>query len=755
LDIKFRWLIVAFWIVGTIAAARMLPSLGSVTQSNNAQFLPSSAPSQHAAALAAPFQTTNIGATALIIASRSAGLLTASDDAAIDRVEQETAGLAGVISVHDQGGSTDGQARRALVVAVSNGGNAGNPDLINGIRRLFAETQTPAGLSFHVTGPLAQSTDAAASSSQTGTKIRVFTVLFVIVLLFLVFRALLAPLITLLPAVLALLASGPLIAKASQVGLPVSVATQTLLPVLLIGAGTDYGLFLVFRVREQIRRGETPTDALVTAMGRVGVSITYSALTVIAALACLALASFALYHGLGPSLALGIAVMLAAALTLLPALLAIFGRAVFWPSHPRPGQETIGVWGRVATRVVRRPLVVLPLGAALFAALSAGLAAFMVGGFSSGGAPVGSDSAAGDAALAAHFPASIRNPEDLLLRFPTSIWTQPDGVVKASSLLSTMPDFQSVSGPLNPNGTPLSIEQLTRLHARLGPAAALPPSPPRGLLISPLDYEIYRSTAQFISADGRTVHFYAVLSAGRAGSAGAIAAIPEVRARLQQVAANVGAQDRAVLGPDAVSYDINHYSTTDLLAIAPLVMAVLAVLLGILLRSLVAPVYLVATVGLSYLAALGFASFIFLKLAGDASINFVIPILLFIFAMALGEDYNILLMTRVREEAQHRSLGDALIHAVGHTGGTITSAGLILAGTFTVLAIAGNSDQSRQLGFTIAFAILLDTFFVRTLLVPSIAVILGRWNWWPSSLSRRSTVEDRDKTSGLVREAGR
>jgi RND superfamily putative drug exporter len=163
----------------------------------------------------------------------------------------------------------------------------------------------------------------------------------------------------------------------------------------------------------------------------------------------------------------------------------------------------------------------------------------------------------------------------------------------------------------------------------------------------------------------------------------------------------------------------------------------------------------VATVGLSYLAALGFASFIFLKLAGDASINFVIPILLFIFAMALGEDYNILLMTRVREEAQHRSLGDALIHAVGHTGGTITSAGLILAGTFTVLAIAGNSDQSRQLGFTIAFAILLDTFFVRTLLVPSIAVILGRWNWWPSSLSRRSTVEDRDKTSGLVREAGR
>ena len=139
----------------------------------------------------------------------------------------------------------------------------------------------------------------------------------------------------------------------------------------------------------------------------------------------------------------------------------------------------------------------------------------------------------------------------------------------------------------------------------------------------------------------------------------------------------------------------------------------------------------------------------FLQLAGNSGINFVIPILLFIFAMALGEDYNILLMTRVREEAHDHELKEALVRAVGHTGSTITSAGLVLAGTFTVLALAGNSDQSRQLGFTIAFAVLLDTFFVRTLLVPSIAVLLGRANWWPSALSRVSarakpTVAQRD-----------
>ena len=665
--------------------------------------------------------------------------MTSSDDAAIDRAEQATGALSGVLSVRDQGRSADGQARKALVVTDSNGGNAGNPDLINRIRMAFTQSDPPVGLSFHLTGPLAQATDAAASTSQTGTKIRVFSVLFVIVLLFLVYRALLAPLVTLVPAVLALLASGPLIAKASQLGLPVSIATQTLLPVLLIGAGTDYGLFLVFRVREELRRGAHPTDALVAAMSRVGMSVTYSGLTVIAALGCLVAASFALYRGLGPSLALGVAVILLAALTLLPALLAIFGRAVFWPSRPAPGQQTTGAWGRVAARAVRHPLAVLPIGAGLFAVLSAGIVAFVVGGVSAG-SPAGSDSAAGDAALSAHFPSSNRNPEDLLLLFATSIWDQPDKIAGAASRLSTAPIFQSVSGPLDPNGSSITVDQLVSLHAQLGAAAELPPAPPTGVVVSPAAYQAYRSTAQFISADGRTVQFYAVLAAGASGSQSAIASIPDVRRTLAQAAASVGAQDSGVLGLDAVAYDINYYSTSDLLLIAPLVIAALAILLALLLRSLIAPIYLVATVAFSFLAALGFSSLIFIKLAGDASINFVIPILLFIFAMALGEDYNILLMTRVREEAQRQPLGDALVRAVGHTGATITSAGLILAGTFTVLAIAGNSDQSRQLGFTIAFAILLDTFFVRTLLVPSIAMLLGRWNWWPSALSRRTDV---------------
>jgi RND superfamily putative drug exporter len=741
-DIRFRWVIVVVWMVAAIAASRLLPSLSSVTQSNNAQFLPASAPSQHAAALAAPFQTANAGATAIIIASRSDSPLTPSDNAAVDRVEQTAATLPGVLAVRDQGRSADGQARKALVVASSNGGNTGNPDLVGQIRALFATAQAPPGLELHLTGPLAQTTDASASSAQTGTNIRVFSVLFVVLLLFVVYRSVLAPLVTLLPAVLSLLLAGPLIAKASQAGLPVSPATQTLLPVLLLGAGTDYGLFLVYRVREEIRRGAPPAAALVAAMRRVGQSVAFSALTVIAALSCLLLASFSLYQGLGPSLAVGVAVMLAAAMTILPALLSIFGRALFWPAHLANGQITTGAWGRVATRVVRRPLAVLVAGLILFSLLGAGLTSFATGGFASG--PVsGSDSAAGAAAIAAHFPVASSNPETLLLRFATPIWDRPQSLADAETGLSNAAGLRSVTGPLDPNGTVLSIDELVTLHSELGPASALPPTPPSTMSVPLTSYEAYRATAQFISNDGRTVQLYAHLAAGPAGSPAAINQVPALRSDIGRVARDVGAQDSGAAGLDPVAYDINSYSTTDLIAIAPVVMAVLAVLLAVLLRSLIAPIYLIVTVGLSYVAALGTASFLFIHLGRDSGLNFVIPILLFIFAMALGEDYNILLMTRVREEAHDHELKDALVRAVGHTGGTITSAGLILAGTFTVLAIAGNSDQSRQLGFTIAFAVLLDTFFVRTLLVPSIAILLGRWNWWPSALSRPAIPDTR------------
>jgi RND superfamily putative drug exporter len=404
------------------------------------------------------------------------------------------------------------------------------------------------------------------------------------------------------------------------------------------------------------------------------------------------------------------------------------------------GQSTTSAWGQVASRVVRRPMVVLLAGVIVLAALSAGLTTFSTGGFTSS-PPTGTDSAAGTNVIAAHFPAASSNPETLLLRFTTPVWQHPESLARAEEQLRAAKGVKSVSGPLDPNGTSLTADQLVSLHAQLGPASALPPRPPPATAVAPELYQAYRATSHFISADGSTVQFDAEPTAGPAGSRAAIASIPALRSALTAVAQSVGAADSGVAGIDAMAYDIGQQSTRDLASIAPVVLAALAVLLAVLLRSLVAPFYLIATVGLSYLAALGMASLVFIRLAGDSGINFAIPILLFIFAMALGEDYNILLMTRVREEAHDHPLREALVRAVGLTGGTITSAGLILAGTFSVLAIAGNSDQARQLGFTVAFAVLLETFFVRTLLVPSVALLLGRWNWWPSALSQQMRPE--------------
>jgi RND superfamily putative drug exporter len=340
---RFRWLIVVVWIAGVIAAAGLLPSLSSVTQANNAQFLSASSPSVQAGRLATPFQGADSSGTAIIVANRGSGPLTATDDVAIGRVEQAARRVAGVSLVRDEGVSRDGLAAEALVTvtAAVSGSQSAAKRAAEGIRAAFTRVGAPPGLRLHLAGPLATSVDAANARSGSITK---FTLIFVVVLLFVVYRAVLAPLVTLVPAALAVALSGGLVAETAKAGVPVAPVAQQLLIVLLLGAGTDYGLFLVFRIREEIRRGAAPRAALVAAMGRVGEAITYSGLTVAAALLTLLLALFAIYRGLGPALAIGIGVLLAASLTLTPALLAIFGRAVFWPSHPKPGTQKAPLW---------------------------------------------------------------------------------------------------------------------------------------------------------------------------------------------------------------------------------------------------------------------------------------------------------------------------------------------------------------------------------------------------------------------------
>jgi RND superfamily putative drug exporter len=743
--VRFRWPIIAGWIVATVLLVVCLPGLSSVEKSSNAQFLPSSAASVRADRLARPFnpQTTS---TVTLVASADHGSLTGADNAAVVRAEQAMRSIPRVISVVDQGASADGQARRARVELSVKPGSTDKAatDTVAGLRSTFATSGAPPGLAMHLTGGVASAVDQQTQNGHAQTLTELLSVLFILALLFLTFRALLAPFVALLPSVVAMFAAGPVIAVSTHLGVQVSDLTPILLTVVLLGAGTDYGLFLIFRVREELRRGKPVHEAVSFSLCKVGESISFSGLTVIGALATVVVATFGLYQGLGPALAIGIAVALLANLTLLPALLAVLGRSVFWPRIPRPGLHRGGAWGRIAGKVVGRPVVTLIIGLVIFGGLALSMLAYAPSGFGDPPAPATSDSGRGQTVLSAEFPSSDSDPTVVVFHLPTSVWNEPQVLSTAMDGLMRSGQFNAVTSVLNPNGQAVTADELANAHlqlAPLGPADQLPVSMPPGVSLTPAVYTAYKESAQFISADGTTIEYQTSLRAGPSTSTAAADVIPAVRIVTATVARDIGATTSGVAGYAPVASDVGSISGTDLMRIIPIVMIVLALLLAIVLRSLVAPLYLVISVGLSYLASLGLAVLVFELIGGQDGINFVLPFFMFIFIMALGQDYNILVMTRIREEAHHAPIRVAVRRAVEATGTTVTSAGLILAGTFGVLTATG-STQVQEIGLGLAAGILLDTFFVRTLLVPSVVVLLGRWNWWPSKLSHEDHSHD-------------
>jgi len=748
LSVRFRWAIVAAWVAGVIAAMVLLPSLSSVTQSDNTSFLPASAPSEQAAQLASPLQGASLTAVT-VVAARAVGALTGADQAAIARLSGVLSRVAMVTAVRDAGQSADGRAEQLTVLAAlaQSGGLATSQQasLVASLRDGIRATALPAGLAVHTAGPVATRVDNNATSTKTSSQVQWFSIIFVIALLIAVFRSALAPLIAVLPALVVVLVAERLTAEAAVHGLGVSQIASLLLIVLVLGAGTDYALFLMFRAREEMRAGLPCHQAIVLAVARVGETITFSAGILIAALLSLAAASFTLYSGLAAPLAIAIGLMLMAGLTLLPALLAIFGRAAFWPSSVAPGAGRAGWWGSACARIVRRPTATLVVGLLVFCALAVASFGFLAAGF--GGpvtAPPGSDSALGDSLLTGHFPQTAANPTLIVLRLRQPAWAAAGPVAAAERQLSGDPQFTAVSGPLNANGTPLTAAQYAALHAAYGPPRALSAAAgariPRAELAA---YESYRASGSYVSADGDTISFATSLAAGSPSTTGAEEAVPAVRADAARAAQAAGASAYGVTGQAAFTYDVAQLSDSDLRTVIPIAVAVIAVLLALVMRSLIAPVYLIASVVLSYFAALGLTVLVFDKGAGQPGLTFILPFLLFMFLLALGEDYNILVMTRIREEAHRLPLPEAVSRALNVTGTTVTSAGLVLAGTFGVLAIVGSHSAGAQnvrtivdVGVGLALGVLMDTFLVRTLLVPSAVVLLGRWNWWPSRLCR-------------------
>jgi RND superfamily putative drug exporter len=390
----------------------------------------------------------------------------------------------------------------------------------------------------------------------------------------------------------------------------------------------------------------------------------------------------------------------------------------------------------VAGRIVQYPVPTLVIGLVVFGALACGVAWYKPAGF--GGvtsAPAGTQAAVADQLIAENFPHASTNPTNLVLEYPRSVWDDPSLISRAAASLEVSHEFLTIEGPLSPGGAPLSPAEFQQLHAKFGAPQQLSSIPPKGVPLGV--YEEYRAEALFVSPAGTIIQFEVAMKAGNGnpGSTAALDAVPTIRLVLDRAASFSGAIANGVAGEAPALYDISATSDSDLVHIIPLAVIAIAILLALVLRSAVAPLYLIASVVLSYLAALGLASLVFIVLGHSGGLTFLLPFLMFIFLLALGEDYNILVMTRIREEAHNHSLKDAVVRAVGMTGPAITSAGLVLAGTFAVLTFAGSSgsggSQIRDIGAGLGAGILMDTFFVRTLLVPSTVALLGRWNWWP------------------------
>ncbi|MEU3610469.1 MMPL family transporter [Streptomyces sp. NPDC035033] len=565
-------------------------------------------------------------------------------------------------------------------------GNSTDPGM-HSVYRVFHDRAqqefAEAGLRTGFTGGLADTVDRADAEKTTQTVVGLVMVGLIVLINALVFRSVLAALVPLLAvSVVGGAAAGTVVGAALLTGFDLDPGTPGMIGTVLIGIGVDYFLFLLFRFREELRRRPEEHHRLVAAdvAGRVGTAVTSAALTIVAAFATLGVASFGQFRVLGPSVAVSVLVMLVASLTLMPALLAVSGRRMFWPSRSLTKAERPGLAGRTGELVARRPLSVLVASVALLGALAAGATGIRMD-FATGGTPQDTASAATAREIAGALPAGVADPTTVYV-------TADDGRPLDTAALGGLPRALAGTEGVGEVGAP--VFAAGRTAARI---------------------DVY------LTADARTQRARDLVSG------------PVREAVREAVPAGLTAH---VGGTAAVFADVATAVDRDLRTVFPVAAALIALILLVLLRSLSAPVVLMLAVGLCFAATLGASALVFQHLGGEPGVNFVLPLVLFLFVVALGTDYTILVGDRLREEtARAGSARAAVSRAVRHTAPAVATAGVVLAASFGGLAV--NADPStRQIGFATALGILLSAFVLSLLLVPAVAALLGRAMWWPA-----------------------
>ncbi|MFD9127639.1 MMPL family transporter [Kitasatospora sp. NPDC059571] len=673
---RSKWVVLAVWVLLLFAAVPLAGKLNGAEDNEASSWLPGNAESTRVLNAQRSFFPTDT-AQAVVVYQRPSGITVADRAEAVrDAAEFARAPHVGGAVVGPQL-SADGQAMQTIVpIDIGARGFNDLKPAVDSLRATAAENSN--GMSTHVTGPAGVGADEAEAFAGIDGTLLFATVTVVIVLLLLTYRSPVLWLLPLLSAGIALfVAEAVVYLLADHAGLTVNAQSAGILIVLVLGAGTDYALLITARYREELRRHEDRHEAMAYALHRAGPAILASSATVIASMLCLLVAEMNSTSGLGPVCAIGVLVALAAMLTLLPAALVIVGRWVFWPVKPgygTPEPTRSGRWAHIGGWIGRRPRKVWIGTALALAVCSLGLASLNANGLSTASTFTNKpDSVVGQQVLAAHFPGGTGAP--------LTIISSADGVVRVKATAAETPGIAGTGPVLVKNGQ--AIFQAT--------------------LADPPDSQAAKDTVDRVRS--------------------AVHAVPGAHAQ--------------VGGNTAVVLDAGRAASHDNRVIIPLVLAVVLLILGGLLRAVVAPLVLIATVVLSYAAALGISVFAFRHFFHFSGEDNAFPLFVFVFLVALGIDYNIFLMTRVREEAAHRGTRTGAIVGLAATGGVITSAGLILASTFAVLGTLP-VVAFTEIGFAVALGVLLDTLVVRSVLVTALTMDLDHRMWWPSRVGPRT-----------------
>ncbi len=676
-----RWAIVLIWFAAIFAAFSFnIPGKFADAENNESvSYLPDDAESTRA--LEQVERLTDGEQVGIVIVYSREGGLTGADRRQIRsdvaELNAEVEGTSAPFALAQI--SNDGVAALVLSSIEATGEAENLLDPVNDIRERVSGSE--GGLEVAVTGAAGYAADSIEVFESINSTLfgAAFTLVFI--LLVLIYRSPFLLWFPLLAVGFAEILSRAIGYGLSEMGVTVNGQSSSILSVLVLGAGTDYALLLIARYREELRRHQSRRESMEIALRGAGPAILASGGTVIAALLCLSLAELNSTASLGPIGAIGIASAMLAMLTLLPAMLVIFPRGIFWPKVPRFGTEGTdaehGPWRRLGDRTARSPRRVWIGALALLLVMSAGLFAYDDSLTSSGGFREDVEAVQGENLIAESFPGGANVPTDIVVTDPAKAEAVAQAVSRVDGVAAVRPAAEGDAGVL---------------------------------LSAVLEPEAY-STEAFALIDP-----------------------------IREATREAGGPDALVGGGTAVEFDIREANKRDVRVVVPLVILVVFLILVALLRAIAAPILLIGTVLVSFFAALGVGVLISDWVFGFPGTDPSLPLFAFVFLVALGIDYNIFLMARVREETVKYGTREGMLRGLAVTGGVITSAGIVLAGTFLVLSVLPLVFLTT-LGITVAFGVLLDTFLVRSVLVPALTLDIGPRVWWPSKLSKEQAEE--------------